>query len=57
LEEGSRWFRASDTTGLLSHNVDPPEGLKKRRECSEKKTSAGIPPGCGFFGLRDPVVR
>jgi hypothetical protein len=38
LEEGSRWFRASDTTGLLSHNVDTPEGLKKRRECSEKKT-------------------
>jgi hypothetical protein len=38
LEEGSRWFLASDTTGLLSHNVDTPEGLKKCRECSEKKT-------------------
>jgi hypothetical protein len=29
LAEGSRWFRASDTTGPLSHNVETLKGLQK----------------------------
>jgi hypothetical protein len=43
LEEGSRWFRTSDTTGLLSHNAAYPGGVAEMApECSEGKNKVLI---------------
>jgi hypothetical protein len=41
LEEDSRWFRASDTTGLLSRTASYPRGVAEIavNKCSESKTS------------------
>jgi hypothetical protein len=57
LEEGSRWFGASDTTGQQSPNAANPGGVAEMAVNARKRNKSWHPSGMRIFWLRDPVVR